>query len=108
MLLFQGFEFLDIGHIQPPVFGLPLVKGGGCDTHFTAVDPGGYTGFMLLKGLNDLTSVNRDFFMVFKIKEISLLSKACILGVLTYSRFHFCNYLKVILIPLENLDNTTV
>jgi len=54
MLLFQGFEFLDIGHIQPPVFSLPLVKGGGGDAHFSADDPGGYTGFMLLKGLNDL------------------------------------------------------
>ena len=52
MLLFQGFEFLDIGHIQPPVFGLPLVKGGGCDARFTANNPGGYAGFMLLKGLN--------------------------------------------------------
>jgi len=29
MLLFQNFEFLDIGHIQPPVFGLPLVKVDG-------------------------------------------------------------------------------
>jgi hypothetical protein len=38
----------------PPVFGLPLVKGGGCDAHFTADDPGGYAGFMLLKGSNDL------------------------------------------------------
>jgi hypothetical protein len=27
--------------------------------------------------------VNRDFIMVFEIKEISLLSKVCILGVLT-------------------------
>jgi len=28
--------------------------------------------------------VNRDFFTVFEHKEISLLSKVCILGVLTY------------------------
>ena len=51
MLLFQGFEFLDIGHIQPTIFSFPLVKGGRGDAHFTADDPGGYTGFMLLKGL---------------------------------------------------------
>jgi len=50
MLLFQGFEFLDIGHIQTPVFGLPLVKGGGGDAHFSADDPGSNAGFMLLKG----------------------------------------------------------
>ena len=41
-----------------------IVKGGGCDALFTADDPGVYTGFMLLEGLYEWTSVNRDFFMV--------------------------------------------
>jgi len=54
MLPFQGFDFLHIGHIQPPIYGLPLIKGGGGDAHFSADDPGVYTGFMLLKGLYDL------------------------------------------------------
>jgi hypothetical protein len=54
MLLFHGFEFLYIGHIQPTIFSLPIVKGGGCDAHFSTDDPGGYTGFMLLKCLYDL------------------------------------------------------
>jgi hypothetical protein len=47
-----------------------------CDAHFTEDDTGGYAGFMLLKGLNDLTSVNRDFFFVFEIKGNSLFFKS--------------------------------
>jgi hypothetical protein len=66
------------------------------------LDPGGYAGFMLLKGLNDLTSVNFDFLMVFEIKGISLLSKVCILGVLTLP-LTFCSYPKVAILS-TNVD----
>ena len=55
MLLFQGFLVsVHWIHVQPHAFSLPLIKGGGCDAHFSADDPGGYNGFMILKGPYDL------------------------------------------------------
>jgi hypothetical protein len=90
-LPFFGFCTSDTS-TPPPVFGLPFVKGGGCDPNFSAW-PLWLHRIHAFEGLIQMKSVNRDFLMVFEIKEISLLSKVCFLGALTaifHYRWPFC------------------
>jgi hypothetical protein len=50
----RDFKFCKLDTLNPPEFGLPLVKGGGYDEHLTADNTDGNAKFMPLMDLYNL------------------------------------------------------